>query len=454
VEAKDRRMAFYTNLKPGSYTFRVIAANADGVWNKDGDSLKIELLPHFYQTAWFYSMCGGLALAGLAGVYLWRVRLLNRKQRALQESRDFLEAEVVNRTAELVRANNSLLHEVEEHKRTEIQLIKEIEERKRTQVELEEKKVSLKNEIEARKQMEKEVERAHRQLLETSRRAGMAEIAINVLHNVGNVLNSVNVSTNLLVESVKKSKASSLVQVVALLQEHAHDLGAFITSDFRGKHVPAFLAKLSEHLLGEQEAIVGELDSLRRNVEHIKEIVAMQQNYATVGGVKEIINVASLVENSLLINESALSRHRVEVIREFENVPPITTDKHKVLQILVNVLHNAKYACDESGRADKQVTVRVAKSGEDRVKIEVADNGIGILAENLARIFQHGFSSRKGGHGFGLHSGALAAKELGGALTAHSDGPGSGATFTLELPLALTAQQSSSDRATEPPLAH
>ena len=119
-------------------------------------------------------------------------------------------------------------------------------------------------------------------------------------------------------------------------------------------------------------------------------------------------------------------------------MPPITTDKHKVLQILVNVLQNATYACNESGRADKQVTVRVARSGEERVEIEVADNGIGIPPENLTKIFNQGFTPRKDGHGFGLHSGTIAAKELGGSLTAHSGGLGCGATFILELPLALT----------------
>jgi signal transduction histidine kinase len=218
-----------------------------------------------------------------------------------------------------------------------------------------------------------------------------------------------------------------------LLQEHAHDLGEFITNDARGIHVPAHLAQLSEHLLAEQAANVRELDSLRRNVEHIKQIVAMQQNYASFGGVKEMINVADLVEDSLRLNAGALSRHDVEVIREFAPVPLMNVEKHKVLQILVNLLRNAKHACQESERADKRLTVRVA-NGEGRVRISVIDNGVGIPPENLTRIFNHGFTTRKDGHGFGLHSGALAAKEMGGALTLHSDGIGQGATFTLELP--------------------
>jgi signal transduction histidine kinase len=368
----------------------VQACNADGVWNTTADSFSFKLPPRFHETIAFRVT---VAVSGLGlVVYLWWIWHLRRKHAQLRQTRDLLESKVQERTSE------------------------------------------LRNEIEERKLMQLEVERVHQQLLEISRQAGMAEIATNVLHNVGNVLNSVNISTGLIVESVKASRASNLAKVVTLLGEHAHDLGEFITNDPRGKHVPAHLAQLSEHLLADQEAIVGELDSLRRNVEHIKEIVAMQQNYATVGGVKEMINVVNLVEDSLRMNEGALNRHRVEVIREFEEVPPINIEKHKILQILVNLVGNAKHACQESERTDKRLTMRVG-DGDGRIKISVMDNGVGIPPENLTRIFNHGFTTRKEGHGFGLHSGALAAKELGGSLTVQSEGLGKGATFTLELPL-------------------
>jgi PAS domain S-box-containing protein len=293
--------------------------------------------------------------------------------------------------------------------------------------------ISMFIDITERKQAEAELKETHQQLLVASRHAGMAEIATNVLHNVGNVLNSVNISTGLIVESVRKSKASSLARVVGLLKEHEHDLGAFITNDARGKFVPTHLAQLSQRLMADQEIIISELDSLRRNIEHIKEIVVMQQNYAKVAGVKEIVNVRDLVEDSLRMNEAALGRHQVEIIREFAEVPLMNVEKHKILQILVNLVRNAGFACNESTRPDKRLTVRVA-DGEGHVRISVLDNGVGIPAENLARIFNHGFTTREEGHGFGLHSSVKAAKEMGGSLTVHSDGPGQGAAFTLELP--------------------
>ena len=160
----------------------------------------------------------------------------------------------------------------------------------------------------------------------------------------------------------------------------------------------------------------------------------MQQSYARVVGVVESLPVVDLVEDALRLNAGAMERHRVQVIREYFEVPPILVDKHKVLQILVNLIRNAKYALDDRGHSDKRLILQVGLNGNNMVKISVIDNGIGIPPQNLTRIFEHGFTTRKEGHGFGLHNGALAAKELGGALRAHSDGPGKGATFTLELP--------------------
>jgi len=124
----------------------------------------------------------------------------------------------------------------------------------------------------------------------------------------------------------------------------------------------------------------------------------------------------------------------VKVERHLAPLPQVMTDKHKVLMILVNLISNAKYALDSAPVGQRCLTLRLEAPAADRVRIEVRDNGMGIEPELLTRIFQHGFTTRDEGHGFGLHSSALAAQELGGMLTAHSEGPGRGATFTLELP--------------------
>jgi signal transduction histidine kinase len=235
-------------------------------------------------------------------------------------------------------------------------------------------------------------------------------------------------------DSVKQSKVSQLAKVSALLQEHEKDLGAFIAIDPKGRFLPSYLENLTKHLLASQAATIEEAELLQKNVQHIKGIVAMQQNYANVSGVKEVVDLRTLVEDSLRMDLGSLDPSGVQVARDFQEVAPINIDKHKLLQILINLLRNAKHACDESGRADKRVTVRVAKAGAG-VEISVADNGVGISPENLTRIFNHGFTTRLNGHGFGLHGSALAAKGMGGSLTVHSDGPGQGTRFTLQLPL-------------------
>lgn len=280
------------------------------------------------------------------------------------------------------------------------------------------------------------LKRTHQQLLETSRLAGMSEVATGVLHNVGNVLNSVNVSVALLREQGNKSQIQNLVKATALLRDHASDTAEFLTNDPKGQRLPGYLIKLGEYLDAERRAQQLELTDLGRNVEHIKEIVAMQQSYAQLNGTNENLDAEILVEDALRMNDAALGRHGVRLVRDFQSVPTVVADKHKVLQILINLIRNAKYALEESPLREKTLTVAIFKASRGRVKIQVADNGIGIAAENLTRIFQHGFTTKKEGHGFGLHSSANAAREMGGNLTANSAGPGTGAVFTLELPIA------------------
>jgi PAS domain S-box-containing protein len=293
--------------------------------------------------------------------------------------------------------------------------------------------VEFLRDISARKESAEELERVHKQLMIASRQAGMAEVATNVLHNVGNILNSVNISASLVTERVKQSKVPGVSRLAAMLHAQGSAVGDFLVNDERGKRIPEYLTSLGEQLLNDQRMELDELGSLRDNLEHIKDTVAMQQSYAKLCGVTETVAVAELVEDSLRLNAGAFVRHGVTLCREFSDVPPITVDKHKVLQILVNLVRNAKYACDESGRTDKLITLRI-EAAPSGVRICVIDNGVGIPAENMSRLFTHGFTTRVDGHGFGLHSGALAAQELGGSLRVASDGPGRGAMFTLELP--------------------
>jgi C4-dicarboxylate-specific signal transduction histidine kinase len=334
-----------------------------------------------------------------------------------------------------------LKQEIADHEQTEASLARktellenEIEERKAIHTQLVEKQTSLQQEVEMRKQAQGEVERIHRELVSASRLAGMAEVATSVLHNVGNVLNSVNVLAASIAGLVERSKLPGVARVAALLQEHQSDLGRFMTQDENGRHIPSFLQRLGLHLGEEQKRLLEKTASLNENIQHIKEIVAMQQNYARIAGVWETVCVAEVVEDALRMCSGALQRDQIQVLRDFADLPPVTLDRHKVLQILFNLLDNARHACEPRNEGPRRITVRIRPQGTGRISVQVFDNGVGIPRENLERIFTQGFSTRKGGHGFGLHSSVLAAQDMGGSLKALSDGPGHGAIFTLELP--------------------
>ncbi|MES2944065.1 MAG: DAHL domain-containing protein [Pseudomonadota bacterium] len=283
-----------------------------------------------------------------------------------------------------------------------------------------------------------ELRQTQSELVATARQAGMAEIATNVLHNVGNILNSVNVSVDVMSSTLRKSKIQGLTRAVQLMNERMADLGNFLTLDAKGKILPAYLGGLSQTLAREQQGLSEELEHLAKSVAHIKDVVARQQSYAGGSNIVEPVQVCDLVEDALRMNGDSLARHQVTVVKEFAQVPVVLLDRAQMLQILVNLISNAKNAMEDVAGELHQITLRVEVLGNSCLRVCIKDEGEGILAENLTRIFGHGFTTRKNGHGFGLHSSALSARQMGGTLTAHSDGPGKGATFTLELPINIT----------------
>ena len=281
----------------------------------------------------------------------------------------------------------------------------------------------------------RELKDAQSELMDSARQAGMAEIATNVLHNVGNVLNSVNISAELVTRKLRTSKALGLGKAMQLINEHRGDLGTFITEDEKGKLLPDYLNQLVEAIATEQQGLTEELAQLSKSVDHIKDIVSTQQSYAGASTLLEPVHISALMEDALRMNSGALSRHHVTVVKHYHDVPEVMADKHRLLLILVNLISNAKYAMSNLTDRPRQITLTVMPLDDGTLQISVKDEGEGIPAQNMTRIFTHGFTTRKEGHGFGLHSCALAALEMKGSLTAHSDGPGKGALFTLLIPL-------------------
>jgi PAS domain S-box-containing protein len=291
-------------------------------------------------------------------------------------------------------------------------------------------------EITKRKEAESALQQSQQRLIETSRQIGLAEITTGLLHNIGNALNSVNTSASIIAGKVCNSKVVNLSKATTMLRDHESDLARFFASDPRGSQLVGYLGGLSSHLLREQAELQEELKSLKNCVDHANDILSCQQNYAKSAGRLETVQPIQLVEDALQMNANSLARHHIGIIRDYApNLPDVTVRKHVILQILVNLIRNAQKACDDSDSHEKCLTLRVDRDpAERRIRIDVRDNGIGIPPENLARVFTHGFTTRKDGHGFGLHSGWRMAEEMGGSLTAHSDGVGQGARFVLEFP--------------------
>jgi signal transduction histidine kinase len=272
------------------------------------------------------------------------------------------------------------------------------------------------------------------QLVDTARAAGMAEIASNVLHNVGNVLTSAVINLEVMRTAAESSRVGRLKQLSALVEEHRGSLTDFLARDPRGSRLPDYLSALTGELLREQAQLRENLEAMNAHVEHIRTIVQVQQTYAKSALLLDECDLAQLVEDALRIQLAALQRHGITLSRELASLPKVRLDKHKVLQILVNLVSNAKYAMDGAPEGQRHLHVRLSAEGKV-ARLQVVDSGIGFTPEVRKHLFSHGFTTRKEGHGFGLHSSALAAQLLGGRLLLESAGPGRGATATLELPL-------------------
>ncbi len=278
------------------------------------------------------------------------------------------------------------------------------------------------------------------QLIEISRRAGMAQVATSVLHSVGNSLTSLSVSASVVLTAMRQSKLGSLARGVNLLAQTQ----ATSPGDDRARHLPGFLAKVTEALQEEQTEAIVELEGMERTIEQIEAVVRSQQTRAQVGGVAESIVLNELVEDALRFQRGRCEAADVALLVDFAELPRVRVDRARVLEILLNLLANAREAVERAPPSDlRHVLVRTRRVDRDRVAIDVIDTGVGIPAENLVDVFAQGFTTKRDGDGFGLHSSACIASELGGGLKAHSEGAGQGACFTLVLPVnerAVTAE--------------
>ena len=281
-----------------------------------------------------------------------------------------------------------------------------------------------------------QIERArlHRGLMDASRRAGMADVASEVLHNVGNVLNSINVSATVMNSSLKDSLLPKLVVANQQFAEHQSDYGSYLDEDDRGKHFPAALDYMVKELVNEQNVNLGETEQLLKNVSHVRHVIQGQLSLSRDEGVIETFCLSELLVQCVSINDGKANRVKATVNVDCPETLNLVTDRHKLQQILINLISNALDAIHQHAPTGGCVeVVAYRKSGD--VEIVVTDNGIGITTEDLSKVFSQGFTTKEDGYGFGLHSCAMTAQVIGGNLNVTSKGAGQGASFQLEIPM-------------------
>lgn len=275
--------------------------------------------------------------------------------------------------------------------------------------------------------------------METARLAGKAEIAIGVLHNIGNILNSIGVTTSVIKQNIETSRLGGLVKLTEMFEEHALDLGDFIGSE-KGKKAILFMSALARQFTDEQSINIGHLNELKTHIDHMSRVVSLQQAFSGNIGLMEDLSIDDLVTDTVKILDESITRHNIQLKIHRSDLQPASFDRHRILQILVNLINNAKDSVVKKGGNDKQISIEICPLEKNHVAIRVTDNGIGIPPEKLTKIFQFGYTTKDDGHGFGLHSSANVAGEMGGKLMAQSEGKGHGATFTLELPYNSTVK--------------
>lgn len=401
-----------TNLAPGEYLIRPSARDASGQ-SFSGESVAIYLAAPWYHRPWAYALYALAAAFAVAGIVRYHNRAQIRKGRELQ-------ALVRNRTLEIETKNQELERQAETLERQNDQLEEKTEELQVTTR-------SLSNTL-------RQLQETQDQLVSTARTAGKAEIATNILHSVGNALNSINTSRDLLARAHAGSKVGNVMRLAQLLESRVTDLSDFLTSDPKGKIVPEYLTRIATVLQKESEASASELAKMREDIDYVKRIIAAQQVHAKSQTLPQDFDLRELVATAFTMfgdNDHPNLQRRNEVPQGMV----MHSDKHRLLEILLNLISNALDSVRSYRKQGGLLTIAAKRHDQEGiVEINVIDNGAGIDESAKRQLFTHGFTTKDNGHGFGLHSAAIAAHILDGTLTLESDGPGCGATATIALP--------------------
>jgi signal transduction histidine kinase len=296
--------------------------------------------------------------------------------------------------------------------------------------------------ITRRKESEAELHKLNQEIIASARMAGMAEIATSVLHNIGNILNSINVSVSLIKNNLQEDEAINLREALHMLLDHKGELDMYLIQDAKGKLLPEYILKAIEFIVDEHTNASIEISRLNTLVSHMKEIINTQNIISGVSAVLEHVSLDEVIDTAIMFNKDELIKNNVEIAKNYLINPKIFSDKNMLTQIFTNLIQNAKDAIiDLRGPHPKKITLTINLTDDkDYIKVMVTDTGVGIAKENIKNVFKFGFTTKEKGHGFGLHSSCLLIKALGGKISVDSEGKGCGATFSLILPYKKLAE--------------
>lgn len=370
IHAGTRRFASYTDVDSGDYVFRVKGTNSDGFWSDREASVALRIVPPFWTTRWFVAV----SLMTLALMVMGAYRF---KTHSIRVQKERLEREVAQRTQALFETQQKLM--------------------------------------------------------ESAHAAGMAEVSTGVIHNIGNILNSVNISAENIAHILRRSQLGALFKANEILEKNIDHIVDYLTHDRKGMLLLKFYLNVGRVLKDERTQITRETQELNEKVQLIKEAIVTQQSYAKATFHSEEVSICRLIDDALKLQAASLEKRQIQIVREYRDHPVCFIPRLKLIHIFTNLIKNAREAMDEVGEQHRVLTIEVW-SQDDNTCVSVQDTGCGIEPQHLKRIFGFGFSTKRDGHGFGLHSSANAIAELGGSIRAFSDGPGTGSRFELTIP--------------------
>lgn len=285
-----------------------------------------------------------------------------------------------------------------------------------------------------------ELEVTQLRVIELAHRAGMADAAAVVLHNVGNLLNSVTVGAARMTETASALPVQALGQAAALIDEHRHDLADFLANDAKGKRLPSLLSEIEAVLRADVADLVEDAQTVQLQARQIADVVRAQKEHVDHDRLSENADPVQLVRTCARLYAEDMRSEGVDLEVRTTTLPQVRVQRNKLFQVLGNLLRNAADALSDADGAARRILVSFREEPK-HVAVVVTDSGPGVPETLRDRLFEFGFSTKASGAGVGLHSSANFMTEMGGSLSLSPQVPGEGATFVVRLPRADASTQ-------------